>query len=221
MEIFLASGNRHKQKELAFIFTPHTVLIPADIGFDFDPEENGSTFIENSIIKADALWNMVQKPVIADDSGICVDILNGAPGIFSARYAGKNDPRGEITGDKKEARERNTLLLEETTLAVAAYKKKNPQDTRIEQELRTCRFVCAMVLYTAKGRFYSVQETLEGSLIDSIDFEKGKGGFGYDPVMFLPEYGKTVAELSDAEKNRISHRGKAAKALLQFISQIS
>ena len=110
MEIFLASGNKHKQKELASIFAQHTVLIPSDIGIDFDPEETGTTFVDNSVIKAHALWDIVHKPVIADDSGICVDILYGAPGIYSARYAGKDDPKGEKTLCKCEAAKRNALF---------------------------------------------------------------------------------------------------------------
>ena len=91
MTIFLASGNRHKQNEIAQIFSPHEILIPKDKGIDFDPEENGTSFVENSLIKARALWNIVHEPVIADDSGICVELLNNAPGIYSARYAGTGD----------------------------------------------------------------------------------------------------------------------------------
>lgn len=218
MTIFLASGNRHKQSEVAQIFKPNQILIPADKGIDFDPLENGTSFVENSLIKARALWEIVHEPVIADDSGICVDLLDGAPGIYSARYAGINDMKGEKAGSKLDAPERNRLLVEQTNGALVSFRAKNPKDARTDAELRSCRFVCAMVLYLGIGRFYAVQETLEGSLVASIEESAGSGGFGYDPVVYLPQFGKTVAELSEEQKNAVSHRGKAGKKLAMLLN---
>ena len=138
MTLYLATGNLHKKKEMQEICRNHTILIPADKGIDFNPEETGDSFFETD--------------------------THAAP------------------------------------------------DT-----LRRCRYVCAMVLYSGKDRFYCVQETFEGTLIEDIEQSRGKGGFGYDPIVFLSEYGKTVAELSDEEKNAVSHRGKAARKILQLL----
>lgn len=209
MKLFFASGNRHKQAEIAKLFPKHEVLIPADCGIDFDPEENGNSFVENSLIKAKALFDIVKVPVIADDSGICVDALNGVPGIFSARYAGIDDPKGKNHGEKLNSVERNRLLLEHVEKTFANSNNSN--------NLRTCRFVCAMVLYLGNERFYAVQETIEGELVKNFECSKGVNGFGYDPIFYLPEYGKTIAELSDEEKNAISHRGKAAKKIAKLL----
>ena len=192
MKIYFASGNTHKRDELARILKPHTLIIPSDEGIPFDPEETETTFYGNALIKAKSLFELTGQPVIADDSGICVDALDGAPGVFSARY-------GSETGKKLDATERNNLLL-----------------SRMEgTENRTCRFVCNMVLYLGKDHFCSVQETLEGLLVTEC---KGTGGFGYDPIVFVPEYGKTVAELSPEEKDRCSHRGKAGRIIARLIS---
>jgi XTP/dITP diphosphohydrolase len=194
MTIWLASGNAHKKKEIAAIFPEHTIKIPKDANIDFDPEETGSTFTENAMIKAKALFEIVKEPVIADDSGICVEALGGKPGIYSARYGSEN---GKKLGDA----ERNALLVKELG---------NHQN-------RKAHFVCAMVLLINPDRFFIVQETMEGEIIAS---EKGSGGFGYDPILFIPEKGNTVAELSDEEKNKISHRGKAGKLIGELLRKI-
>lgn len=220
MTIFLASGNRHKQNEIAQIFSPHEILIPKDKGIDFDPEENGTSFVENSLIKARALWNIVHEPVIADDSGICVELLNNAPGIYSARYAGANDMQGIKSGEKLESEERNRLLIEQTNNALKDFRLKNPNEKRTDLELRKCCFVCSMVLYLGNERFYAVQETLEGSLVSSMNSSAGNGGFGYDPIVYLPSFQKTVAELSEEQKNSISHRGKAGAKLASILKQL-
>lgn len=220
MTIYLASGNRHKQSEIQAMLPDCSVLIPADSGISFDPEETGKTFIENSLIKAKALWQITHKPVLADDSGICVDILDGRPGIYSARYAGKNTAAVNKDSEKLSAGERNLLLIEEATGAVHEYRRTHPEDARTDQELLSCRFVCSLVLYLGKDRFYAVQSTLEGSLVPSADKLCGNGGFGYDPAVYLPEYKKTVAELSSDEKNRISHRGKAVKEMSVIIERL-
>ena len=191
MKIYFASGNAHKREEMARIFSGHSVMIPADEGIHFDPEETGSSFFENALIKAKALYDLVGQPVIADDSGICVDALGGLPGIRSARY-------GSERGAVLHAADRNRLLLSEME-GVAN---------------RKCRFVCNMILYLGPDRFYSVQETLEGELIAE---GRGAGGFGYDPVVYLPSRGKTVAELSDSEKDECSHRGKAGRLIARLL----
>lgn len=192
MKVYFASGNAHKREEMARIFSGHSVVIPSDEGIDFDPEETGSSFFENALIKAKALYELVGEPVIADDSGICVDALGGLPGIRSARFGSEN-------GAVLHAADRNRLLLEKMAGI----------------ENRSCRFVCNMILYLGPDRFYSVQETLEGSLIAE---SRGSGGFGYDPIVYLPARGKTVAELSDAEKDECSHRGKAGRLIARLLA---
>jgi XTP/dITP diphosphohydrolase len=208
MTIWLASGNVHKQKELAAILAGHSVLIPAGAGMaDFEPDETGSSFMENALIKARALYahpafpGRERGPVLADDSGLCVDALDGRPGIFSARY-------GSAGGKKIGAAERNAMLLEEVNAAFMGGKAASTS--------RSCRFVCAMVLLYSPYRFYAVQETLEGELVQ--DSARGSGGFGYDPIVFLPEKGRTVAELSEEEKNIASHRAKAGKAIAKLLA---
>jgi len=251
MTIWFASGNAHKKKELAAILD-RKVLIPADAGLDFDPEETGATFYENALIKARALYTLLEKsrpplftpgdPIVADDSGICVDALDGRPGIYSARYAGpgegsrewgvgsgarysNNDITSEIYPDisnnaprspipdprsllsphtKLESHERNALLLQELG--------NNP--------LRTARFVCAMALFFTPDRFFIAQETLEGEIVSGPQTARGTGGFGYDPILYIPTLGKTVAELSEDEKNTISHRAKAGKIIATIIEDI-
>ncbi len=198
MTIWLASGNTHKKKEIAAIFPLHTVKIPKDAGIYFDPDETGADFLENAMIKAKALYDIVKEPVIADDSGICVDALDGQPGIYSARYAGRY---GSEDGKKLDAAERNALLIQELG----------------DHPNRKARFVCAMVLFLSPDRFFAVQETLEGEI---IQHEKGSGGFGYDPILYIPEKGMTAAELPEEEKNRISHRGKAGKCINEILRNL-
>lgn len=215
MTLYLASGNLHKKHEMQDICRPHTILIPADKGIAFNPEETGKSFFENSLIKARTLWEIIREPVLADDSGICVDILGGRPGIYSARYAGIDFPYGKPGGIGIPQEQKNKLLLDEVKKAEQSASLSGTSE--VKNGTRSCRYVCAMVLYFGKDRFYCVQETMEGSLIEDISEERGKGGFGYDPIVFLSEYGKTVAELSDEEKNAVSHRGKAARKILQLL----
>ena len=209
MKIYAATGNKHKKQELSQLFSPCEIIIPKDEGIIFDPDENGNSFVENTVIKAKALFDLVKAPVIADDSGICVDILDGKPGIYSARYIG-NDSYSE---NKISDSERNKLLLEESYRV--AKEKGIPEGTPL-----SCRFVCAMVLYLGKDKFFVAQETIEGFLVKDIESANGTGGFGYDPIVFLPEYNKTIAELTPEEKNAISHRGKAAKTLKEVLKKI-
>ncbi|MDR1363442.1 MAG: RdgB/HAM1 family non-canonical purine NTP pyrophosphatase [Spirochaetaceae bacterium] len=193
MTIWFASGNEHKREELAAILPQIELRIPADAGLDFSPDEDGATFLENSFIKARALYQLVKQPVIADDSGLCVDALDGRPGIYSARY-------GADPGHLLSSAERNSLLLHE----LKGIRRRN------------ARFVCAMVLLFNENRFSVAQETLEGEILNE---QHGGGGFGYDPVFYLPKQGCSVAELPQELKNRLSHRAKAARIIAAQITQ--
>ena len=218
MEIFLATGNLHKKHEMQMLCEPNKITIPADIGLNFDPEETGKTFFENALIKAESLWKIVQKPVIADDSGICVDALDGKPGIYSARYCGRKFANSTETedGHNLSQTEQNTLLLEDVnlTLQEKGLDPNNPEN-------RKCRYVCSIIMYLAKDKFLCAQETFEGVLINKIEDSKGSKGFGYDPIVFLPEFNKTIAELTEEEKNKISHRGKAVKEVMAAFKQFT
>jgi len=196
MKIWFATNNVHKKTELEAILGT-SLKIPSDEALDFDPEETGSTFYENALLKARELKKILKNndPVIADDSGLCVDILGGRPGVFSARY-------GEDGGRKISSMEKNHLLLEELR----------------NSEKRTARFVCAMVLLFGNDRFFIVQETLEGEIISGREQLRGDGGFGYDPIFLLPGLGRTLAELSAEEKNSLSHRGKAGKHIANILN---
>lgn len=189
MEILIASFNRHKIDELKPLFPKHRLLCPADIGYEaMEIEEDGSSYFENALIKAKTLYALAGMPTLADDSGLSVATLGGAPGIHSSRY-GSKDGRAKLS-----AVERNALLLAEM---------KGVGD-------RACAFYCCLVFLYGTDRYLCVQETCPGVLAEA---PKGDGGFGYDPLVFLPELGKTVAELEPEAKNRVSHRGKAAKVM--------
>lgn len=218
MKIYLATGNKHKKKEMAELLSDHEIVIPSDEGIAFDPEETGSTFYENSIIKAKALYDIVHAPVIADDSGICVDAIDGRPGIYSSRYAGPDFPQGKPDGSKISQEEQNAFLISELNEAL---KNPKPEYENFLHGSRSCHYTCAFVLYMGGDRLYVVQETFEGTLISDISKQAGNGGFGYDPIVFLPEYNKTVAEISFEEKNAISHRGKAVMAVKDIIDNLS
>jgi XTP/dITP diphosphohydrolase len=201
MEIVLASGNMHKRKEFEAIFEGYTLLLPSEIGIEFYHEETGRTFLENALGKAQTLRGLMRRAgikarlVISDDSGICLPALGGEPGIYSARYGHKELGRG-LTDE-----ERNAFLLD---------RMRGKRD-------REAFFVCAMVLLADEYRFFTAQETLCGLLARK---PSGAGGFGYDPLLYLPERGCTVAELEQDEKNRISHRAKAAWALLNMTKKL-
>jgi len=229
MTIWFASGNVNKRKELSDILhsaiskaapgkegLSFEIKMPSEAGLDFDPDEKGSTFLENALIKAGELYRVLKEnrsagqnvwqqgdPVIADDSGLCVDALDGRPGIHSARYSGPLDTEtGSLEGGKSlSADERNILLLGELG--------DNPR--------RSARFICAMVLYYGPGCFFAVQETMEGELVKNYESARGLGGFGYDPILYIPGLSRTVAELSEEEKNQASHRGKAGKAIANIL----
>ena len=188
MNIWFATNNAHKKEELQTVLNK-ALKIPSEEGYDFNPEETGTTFRENALIKARELQKILRNNeiVIADDSGLCVDALGGRPGVLSARY-------GMTNGQKLNSREQNIMLLDELG--------DNPT--------RTARFVCAMVLLFSNDRFFLIQETLEGEIVKKNKM-RGNSGFGYDPI-FLPDNScRTLAELSMEEKNTLSHRGKAGR----------
>ena len=192
MTIVFASNNAGKIREVAKIlsecFAPDdvTVLALSDIGFDGDIVEDGATFEENALIKARAVAKLGYL-CIADDSGLEVDALGGAPGIYSARYSGVhgNDP------------ENNLLVL------------KNLEG--VPDEKRTARFTCAIACVLPSGDEFTVRASCEGRILHS---EEGSGGFGYDPLFYVEQYGKTLASVTPEEKNAISHRGKALRAFV-------
>lgn len=192
----MATGNAHKLVELGPALPNHTLRTPSDAGMEgFEVEEDGSTYLENAVMKASALFRLVGKPSLADDSGLSVRALGGAPGILSARY-------GSVDGKHLlDAAARNAFLLAN----MAA------------KEDRACAFVCCLVLILSEERVFAIQETCPGELLRE---PIGAGGFGYDPVVFLPEIGKSAAELSVEEKNRLSHRGRACARMAALLADL-
>lgn len=188
MKIILASSNEHKVKEINAITKNHGIefILPPK---DFDPIEDGKTFAKNSLIKARAAWELGKTWTLADDSGLCIDALNGAPGIHSARYA--ETPQARI----------DRVLNEMQGI-------KN----------RTACFECCMTLLNPQGEVaFSFTGVCEGSIIKG---QRGTNGFGYDPIFLVEGTEKTMAELSEDEKNEISHRGKALKAVLNYLKNV-
>lgn len=192
IKIVIASRNRKKIAEFETILKENSsnniqVLSLDDIGFTGDIEENGATFEENAFIKASLPASMGYIG-IADDSGLEVDYLSGAPGVYSARYSGKGDG------------ENNIKLLRELE--------------GVPEENRTARFVCAICCVFPDSREpINVKSSCEGVI---LDFPRGEGGFGYDPLFYFPSLGKTFAELKGDEKNKISHRGKAVREFIKL-----
>lgn len=193
MKIYLATGNRHKLDELAPMFPEHQIVLPSDEGIPFAFEENGTTYFENCFGKAQTLFDAVRTPVLADDSGLSVFCLGGAPGIYSARY-GKEDGC-QTSGDQIDR------LLK-------AMESEND---------RRAAFVCCLTMIFAPYRFVTVQETVEG-VIGRI--KSGSGGFGYDPIFYPIGSRRSFAELLPEEKAAVSHRGKAAAALRRLFPEM-
>ncbi len=191
MDILLASNHAHKRDEFSRLLPGHTVRMAGEAGVSFSFEENGATFLENAMGKAAELYAASHAPVIADDSGLCVDALGGEPGLYSSRY-------GSAGGGILSAPERNAFLL-----------------SRMEGiEDRRAHFVCCLVLYLGEDRFCVAQETVHGTITRA---PRGTHGFGYDPLFLVPGTGSTIAELPDGEKDRLSHRGRAARRILVLL----
>ena len=185
MKLVLASKNQKKLKEMNEILSGMgvEVCLQADVGIDIDVEETGTTFEENSLLKAKAVMEASGLPAIADDSGLCVDCLGGAPGVWSARYGGE--------GLDDAARYR--MLLENMR----------------GQLTRAAKFVSVITCCFPNGDVLTARGECPGTIAYAA---MGEGGFGYDPVFFVPELKKTFAQLTADEKNAISHRGKALEA---------
>jgi len=188
IELVLASNNDNKHAEFQRLLPNAAVLKPRDAGISFAFEESGSTFFDNAFGKALALFRAARRPVIADDSGLCVRALGGEPGIISSRYG--SEPGGLVLDTNR----RNAFLLD---------RLKGIGDRR-------ATFVCCLVMMQEEDRFIAVQETVRGMITEE---PRGSNGFGYDPLFLLPSFGLTMAELPDATKDEVSHRGRAAHRL--------
>ena len=191
MKLIIASNNKHKIKEIKAILASRfdEILSMKEAGIDHETVEDGSTFMENAAKKARELSDISGCACLADDSGICVDALGGAPGIYSARFAGENGGHGDD--------EANNDLLLEKLLGVSD---------------RRAHYTCAMVIAYPDGREISAEGYMYGEILTE---RHGTGGFGYDPI-FKPEgYTCSVGEITDEEKNRISHRSKALEMIVE------
>ena len=192
--IIFATGNAGKMKEIRLILEDLGCPVLSMKEAQADPEivENGATFGENAEIKARAVWACTGDIVLADDSGLVVDYIGGEPGIYSARYM----------GEKTSYEIKNWNLIHRLA--------------EVPEEKRTARFVCVIAAALPDGRVLTTRGTMEGR----IAYEPaGAGGFGYDPILMLPEYGKTSAEITMEEKNAISHREKALRAMKELLEK--
>ena len=185
MKVVLASKNKHKLEEISRITERFgfELILQSELGVEIDVEENGSTFEENSFIKAEAVMKATGLTALADDSGICVDALNGEPGIYSARYG---------FDDSLDDWGRLQLLLKNT---------ENVPDGQ-----RQAKFVCVITMVTPEGRTIQARGEIHGELLRQ---PRGENGFGYDPIFYYPPFGVTTAEMSAEDKNKVSHRANA------------
>ena len=193
-KLIFATGNMDKLREIKEILAGLDVEILSmkEAGIDIDIVEDGKTFEENALIKAKAVSKASGELALADDSGLVVDALGGEPGIYSARYMGE-DTSYDI---------KNMNIIERLD--------------GVPDEKRTARFVCAMAAVFPDGTEKTFVKAMEGRIGYKI---AGENGFGYDPIFYLPEYGKTSAEITPEEKNAISHRGQALRALAEYLSE--
>ena len=194
MKVILASKNPHKLTELSAILSQHgfEIALESEYGLDIDVDETGTTFEENSLLKAEAVMKASGLPVLADDSGLMVDALDGAPGVYSARY-----------GHKSSDGERTAFLLE------------NMKD--VPDDKRTAKFVCVITCLWPDGRKIVARGECPGVITREVH---GENGFGYDPVFYLPELGMTYAELLSEQKNAISHRARALQEFCRQYQQM-
>ena len=195
MKVVLASKNKHKLAEISKITEKFGIelVLQSELGIDIDVEETGTTFEENSFLKAEAVMKASGLPALADDSGIAVDALNGEPGIYSARYGFDEslDDWGRLL-----------LLLKNTE--------------HVPDGQRQAQFVCVITMVTPEGQVIQARGEIHGELTREA---RGENGFGYDPIFFYPPLGKTTAELSPEEKNEVSHRGNALKLFYEKMKE--
>ncbi|MGE5620673.1 MAG: RdgB/HAM1 family non-canonical purine NTP pyrophosphatase [Sphingomonadaceae bacterium] len=192
--LLLSTNNPDKVREFAQILAglPLEIVTPAQLGLKLEVTETGATFAENAALKARAFHEATGLLSLSDDSGLEVEALGGAPGVYSARYGGL--PNGEA---------KNRLLLR--------------QMEGVSWERRDCRYVCEIAIVDEEGRLRRCRGILKGKV--ALE-PRGEGGFGFDPIFFVPSMGRTVAEMTTEEKNRISHRGKAGRCARRVIEQI-
>ena len=190
-QVVIATKNKGKAKDFEALFQPlgFEVVTMFDVAPDMEIEETGTTFEENAVLKAETLAKELQTIVIADDSGLAVDALDGAPGVYSARYAGDHDD------------EANIVKVLENLAGV-------PEDKR------TARFMCALAIAGPELETTTVFGTCEGVILEE---KRGTNGFGYDPIFFVPALGRAMAELTPEEKGAISHRGNAIRKLADVL----
>lgn len=193
-KLIFATGNEGKMKEIREILgeLDYEILSMKEAGVDVDIVEDGTTFEENAIIKAKTVMEATGSIVLADDSGLEIDYLDKAPGIYSARFAGE-DTSYDI---------KNRILLDRLE--------------GVPDEERRARFVCAVAAVFPDGTVKVVRETIEGQIAHEI---VGENGFGYDPIFYVPEYGCTTAEMTPELKNELSHRGKALRAMKKILEE--
>lgn len=193
-KIIFATGNKDKVKEIQMILADLgvEVITMKEAGICIDIEENGTTYEENAMIKARAVAAYTDSIVMADDSGLEIDYLNKEPGVFSARYLGEDTSY----------RIKNANLISRLN--------------GVPDEKRTARFVCAIAAVFPNGTEVTTRGTIEGIIGYE---EKGSNGFGYDPIFYVPEFGKTTAELSEEEKNQVSHRGNALRLMKEELKK--
>jgi len=191
-EIIIATKNAGKVKDFETLFSPKGFKVKSLLDFPEieDVEETGVTFAENATLKAEAISSALNKPVIADDSGLAIDALNGEPGVYSARYAGEN--KDDNANIEKVLQKLNDVPFEK----------------------RTARFHCALAIAVPGKRTEIVEGTCEGHILEE---KRGENGFGYDPIFFVEKWRCSMAELTKEQKNQISHRANALKKLAPLI----
>lgn len=197
MRVVLASKNPHKLVEIRQITDQFGIdlVLKSELGIDIDVEENGTTFEENSFIKANAVMKATGLPALADDSGICVDALNGEPGIYSARYG---------FDDSLDDWGRLQLLLKNTE--------------QVPDGQRQAQFVCVITMVMPDGRTIQARGEIHGELLRA---PVGENGFGYDPIFYYPPMGRSTAEMSAEDKNQVSHRANALKIFNEKLKEIT
>lgn len=193
-KVVIATKNKGKVNDFKAIFQPlgYEVASMFDVAPNMEIEETGETFEENAILKAETLAKKLNMIVIADDSGLEIDALGGEPGVYSARYAGDHDDEANI---------------------IKVLKKME----HVKDEERTARFVCVLAIAAPNMKTFTVKGTCEGLISKE---KRGTNGFGYDPIFYIPEQNKTMAELTAEEKGAISHRGNAIRKLKNQLPQL-